>query len=51
MIAVPGPLAVAQPVPVPLPRLRWPGVLSAVVVAPMRLVPLVWAGEGDVGSN
>ena len=51
MTAVPGPLAATPPVSVPLARLRWPGVLPVVIVAPMGLVSLVWAGEGDVGSN
>lgn len=49
MTAVPGPLAAAQPVPAA--RLRWPGVLPAVIAVVMALGSLVWVGEDDVGSN
>lgn len=51
MTALPGPLAVAQPVPMPLARLRWPGVLPTVTAVLMTFISLVWAGGGDVGSN
>jgi hypothetical protein len=43
MTAVPGPLAAAQLVPVPLARLRWLRLLSAVIAVVMSLGPVAQA--------